>query len=295
VAFYPFKLKFSADGPEEGTDRAEFSFIIDGVPAQGPRCVLSSRRAGNMRYVPEPPNPSRAAFFVSLGLDQSRVKSCVQVHSQKVVLAEGADYRRDIQADGLVSSGPGSAVSPTSGAGESSAAGLPVLAVTVADCLPVFLWDTKSGALGLVHSGWKGTGIALKALDLMEKYWGALPEQTAAVLGPCIQRGSYQVDAERVRQFEELVGARLPLPEHGNAGEENPPPSGFFPGPLVFDDKDGVHFYLDLQAANARLLASRGVRHIAYCRDCTFSDMRLGSFRREGENYTRMAALLGWF
>jgi copper oxidase (laccase) domain-containing protein len=37
------------------------------------------------------------------------------------------------------------------------------------------------------------------------------------------------------------------------------------------------------------------VRHIGYCEDCTFSDSRLGSFRREGKDYTRMAALLGWF
>ncbi|MDR0389213.1 MAG: polyphenol oxidase family protein [Spirochaetaceae bacterium] len=314
---YPFRLSFSASGAAE---RAEFSFIIDGAPVRGPRCVLSSRKTGDMRYVSVPPNPCRTAFFASLGLDPDRVRSCVQVHSRKVVLAgghDGAGYRRDIQADGLVSAGPanritGGAVNGTANgadggitgglsggglrgtaAGESSSTGFPVLAVTVADCLPVFLWDTKSGALGLVHSGWKGTGIALEALNLMEKHWNSRPENVAVILGPCIQRRSYQVDAERMRQFEQLVASELgPLPEHGTLAQQAPDP---FPGPLVLDDADGVHFYLGLQSANARLLESRGVRHIAYCEDCTLTDARLGSYRREGKSYTRMAALLGWF
>ncbi|MDR1212183.1 MAG: polyphenol oxidase family protein [Spirochaetaceae bacterium] len=292
MALYPFNLEFSAS-----LNRAEFPFIIDGVPVRGPRCVLSSREAGDMRYTPASLNPSREAFFASLGLDSQRVRSCVQVHSQKVVMACGSEYRRDIQADGLVISGAEAGTDDMAGTGATAGSPPPVLAVTAADCLPVFLWDTSSGALGLVHSGWKGTGIVLEALDLMEKHWGVLPGQVAAVLGPCIQHGAYQVEEGRVRQFEERVAARLKsLPEHGvpEHRQDNPPPA-FFPGPLVYGDRDGVHFYLDLQSANAGLLASRGVSHIAYCKDCTFTGHRLGSYRREGKNYTRMAALLGWF
>jgi copper oxidase (laccase) domain-containing protein len=60
-------------------------------------------------------------------------------------------------------------------------------------------------------------------------------------------------------------------------------------GPVV---KRGA---LDLQAANVRMLVNAGVRHIALCRDCTFTDERLGSFRREGPSYTAMAALVGAF
>jgi copper oxidase (laccase) domain-containing protein len=56
-----------------------------------------------------------------------------------------------------------------------------------------------------------------------------------------------------------------------------------------------AEFFIDLQAANARLLAGAGVRNIAVCEDCTFTDERLGSFRREGPAYTRMAALIGYF
>jgi copper oxidase (laccase) domain-containing protein len=102
------------------------------------------------------------------------------------------------------------------------------------------------------------------------------------VLGPCIQHCCYRVDEERARSFEAEFGG-------SDAGE--------FPlGPVISERPDlpgGPGFSLNLQAANARLLANAGVRNIAACRNCTFTDTRLGSFRREGaDSYTRMLALL---
>jgi copper oxidase (laccase) domain-containing protein len=147
----------------------------------------------------------------------------------------------------------------------------------------VYLFDTESGAFGLLHSGWKGTGIALKALTLMGERWNTRAEAVAAVLGPCIGSCCYRVDEGRARAFEDAFGG----------------PGGAYPlGPVVIR-RPGNHSgpaapFLDLRAANARLLAGAGVRNIAVCRDCTFTDLRLGSFRREGKDYTRMAALIGY-
>jgi YfiH family protein len=156
------------------------------------------------------------------------------------------------------------------------------LSVTVADCLPVFLYDPESGGFGLVHSGWKGTGISLRALRLMESQWHTKPEKVSAILGPCIQSCCYQVDEARARTFEAAFGG----------------PGGAYPlGPVVrqVETPSGTSWYLDLQAANARLLANEGVRTIAVCQDCTFTEERLGSFRREGAaSYTRMSALIGY-
>jgi YfiH family protein len=163
-----------------------------------------------------------------------------------------------------------------------------VLSVTVADCLPVFLYDTGgrpdtgTGGFALAHSGWKGTGIALEALCLMERIWHTRPEDVAAILGPCIRRCCYRVDGERARAFES---------EFGGTGGGGP---GIFPLEPVVSEAGG-EFFLGLQAANIRLLAGAGVRNIAVCEDCTFTDERLGSFRREGPGYTRMTALAGYF
>jgi copper oxidase (laccase) domain-containing protein len=148
----------------------------------------------------------------------------------------------------------------------------------VADCLPVFLYDTDTGAFALLHSGWKGTGIVLAALSMMAERWGTRPSAVAALLGPCIRPCCYQVDEERAAAFEA---------EFGGSGGDYPL------GPVV--RRSGGRPALDLQAANARLLAGAGARNLSYCVDCTFTDQRLGSFRREGQTYTRMLAVLGYF
>ena len=158
---------------------------------------------------------------------------------------------------------------------------IPILAITIADCLPVFLLDTENGYFSLVHSGWKGTGIVLNALDIMQKA-GTKPQAIAAVLGPCIQGCCYKVDKERAVQFENEFGAASP---HIQDSAEYPLGS-----PVRYDPSGS---YISLQAANARLLTARGVQHIAYCTDCTFCDERLGSFRREGpQSFTRMIAMI---
>jgi copper oxidase (laccase) domain-containing protein len=138
----------------------------------------------------------------------------------------------------------------------------------------VFLFDTESGAFGLLHSGWRGTGIVLRAIHLMAEQWRTRPGALAAVLGPCIGPCCYHVDEERAAAFEKEFGAGAVRREA--AGE-------------------GTRCCLDLRAANIGLLEGAGVRNIAVCGDCTFTDERLGSFRREGPAYTHMAALAGYF
>ena len=79
------------------------------------------------------------------------------------------------------------------------------LVVRVADCGPVWLHCAKSGALGLVHSGRKGTelGIVPAAIRMMQKEFGAEPKQMLALLGPCIRPPHYDVDfaSEILRQL----------------------------------------------------------------------------------------------
>lgn len=212
------------------------------------------------------PNPVRDAFFRGQGLDPARVRSCVQVHSRDVVLADGRLPHKSARADGLATATPDL-----------------LLSVTVADCLPVALYDVEHGAFALVHSGWKGTGIVREALSLMGRTWGTRPEAVAAVLGPCIRSCCYLVDEDRAAAFEaEFDG-----------------PGAYPLGPLVDRTLRDPHTgeprpRLNLQAANARMLAEAGVRDLAVCENCTYTDERLGSFRREGpDRYTRMVAVAG--
>ena len=80
------------------------------------------------------------------------------------------------------------------------------LVVRVADCGPVWLHCGKTGAIGLVHSGRKGTelGIVSAAVQAMRKEFGAEPAAMMALLGPCIRPPHYDVDfaSEILRQLQ---------------------------------------------------------------------------------------------
>lgn len=71
-----------------------------------------------------------------------------------------------------------------------------VLAIYVADCGAIWLADRKTGAIGLLHSGKKGTegNIFNVALSVMAERFGTRAENVTAVLGPCIRKPDYEVD-----------------------------------------------------------------------------------------------------
>lgn len=81
-----------------------------------------------------------------------------------------------------------------------------VLAIYVADCGAIWLADRKTGAIGLLHSGKKGSegNIFQAALDTMASGFGTCPEDVVAVLGPCIRPPQYEIDfaAEIGRQAQ---------------------------------------------------------------------------------------------
>jgi copper oxidase (laccase) domain-containing protein len=81
--------------------------------------------------------------------------------------------------DGLVTSKPGI-----------------VLAIYAADCGIIWLADRKTGAIGLLHSGKKGTqgNIFEAALRVMADQFGSRTEDITAVLSPCIRQPDYEVD-----------------------------------------------------------------------------------------------------
>ena len=83
-----------------------------------------------------------------------------------------------------------------------------VIGVYVADCCAVYIVDPKTPAIGLVHSGRKGTdlGVVPNAIKQMSDRFGSDSANIIVQLSPCIRPPNYEVDfaAEIVSQCREL-------------------------------------------------------------------------------------------
>lgn len=83
-----------------------------------------------------------------------------------------------------------------------------ILATFYADCVPLYFVDTENKAIGLSHSGWKGTvnKMGEAALMAMKEAFGTRPEMVKAAIGPSICQDCYEVSGDVAQQFEALFG-----------------------------------------------------------------------------------------
>ena len=232
---------------------------IEGHPgpssrSTGLRAWISLKRAGDMGGSFRWDHPKRIHFLRNLGFRADRpVYSCRQVHSKAVVVVTDQDVEdlAGIEADGLITRRREA-----------------VLAVTVADCLPIFLIDRDHGAFALLHSGWRGTGIVVQALRRMEEQYASRPSQIAVSIGPGIGSCCYRVEEDRYVEFRNRFGEKSVR-------------------------RQGNEYYLDLAAANAELLSGLGIKEISVCGNCTACTPQLSSFRRDGAAFAHMLACIG--
>jgi YfiH family protein len=220
--------------------------------ARGYRAGISLSAAGSLIFRVDNYLQSRAGFLAQFGV-RGVLFGSRQVNSRQVVVVDDRPPRSigAVLADAMVTY-------------RSDA----VLTLIVADCLPIYLVDTASGAFGLVHSGWKGTGIVMEAIRTMASLYGTLAADIEVTIGPGIGVCCYRVPIERGQLFQEQFG----------------------PDTVIWDDPHSPR--IDLRKANVRLLERAGVSKIVVCTDCTCCNPLLGSFRRDGANRTRMLTFL---
>jgi YfiH family protein len=133
-----------------------------------------------------------AAVATSLGATPDRILRVRQVHGRIVRVVRASD------------GAPDPAALPDGDAIVSNVAGA-VLAVVVADCVPLLLVDPRRGAAAAVHAGWRGTcaGIAPAAVNAMAEAWGTQPADLVAAIGPSIGADDYPVGESLVDAFEQ--------------------------------------------------------------------------------------------
>lgn len=165
-----------------------YEFCKNGVPVSGaPLCYLSLRKAGSMRFRWAEENNVRSQFIEKIQLKTSGKFVPVQLDHTKIVYdVKTAEDTFQKIGDGIITVNKN--LIPT---------------VTVADCVPIYLYDPVTGVFGIVHSGWKGTGIIADAIKLAEKNYGARSSDFSIVIGPHIHECCYIVNEERAMYFAE--------------------------------------------------------------------------------------------
>lgn len=135
-----------------------------------------------------------SALRIQLGGASARLATSSQVHGNRVVrhAGEWRGWLRGEEADGHLSDERGTA-----------------MAVTVADCVPVFLAH-PSGATAILHSGWRGTEariveVAIRQLDAL----GLRAEDLRLHCGPAICGRCYEVSPE---VYGRLTGESVDVP-----------------------------------------------------------------------------------
>ncbi len=86
-----------------------------------------------------------------------------------------------------------------------------MLATFYADCVPLYLVDPVKKAVGLSHSGWKGTvgKIGLATVQAMEREYGTDPKDLVAAVGPSICQECYEVSEDVIGEFERAFSRDL--------------------------------------------------------------------------------------
>jgi copper oxidase (laccase) domain-containing protein len=118
-----------------------------------------------------------------------QVRLAEQVHGSSVAVVTVDSAARSAQVDALITRDP-----------------QVLLGIHVADCCAVFLVDPKQNAIGLVHSGKKGTALNIvgAAVQKMATQFGTDPADLVAQLSPCIRPPHYEIDfaADMVQNLE---------------------------------------------------------------------------------------------
>jgi YfiH family protein len=203
--------------------------------------------------------PEWERLAAAAALPVRAVRRMHQVHGKTVAVARG-DAADAPRADALTSRDPSL-----------------LLAVRVADCVPLLLADRRTGAVVAVHAGWRGAAanIAGEAVRAMRDLYDSPAEAVIAALGPSIGACHYEVGADVETAFRDAGWSESKL-------------DGWF-------TRDGSRLTHDVAAAVADQLRSAGVRadavHISGLCTACHPDW-FYSYRRDGAGTGRLVGFI---
>lgn len=203
----------------------------------------------------------------ALGMDRERMVLTWQTHTTNVRrvteedegkgIVRDRDYR---DVDGLITDIPGI-----------------TLVTFFADCVPLYFLDPVHKAIGLSHSGWRGTvkRMGQVTVDAMKEAFGTRPEDIIACIGPSICGDCYEVGEEVADEFADAFHEKY----HD----------------VILLKKQNGKYQLDLWKANEIVLKEAGIKgdYLAVTNICTYCNPQLlFSHRRTAERRGNLCAFL---
>lgn len=168
----------------------------------------------------------------AVGFDWESVVTSDQTHTANVRVVTNQDKgcgltkpRPYQDVDGMITNEPGI-----------------TLATFYADCVPLYLLDPVKKAIGLSHSGWKGTvgKIGKATVQAMEREYGTPPKDLIVAIGPSICQDCYEVSEDVIEEFQKAF------------------PREQWDG--LFYRKENGKYQLDLWEANRQIFLEAGVK-----------------------------------
>ncbi len=202
----------------------------------------------------------------ALDVDMYKIVCSHQTHTTNIRIITEADAGKGVtvprdycDVDGMITDIPGL-----------------TLATFFADCVPLYFVDPVHRAIGMSHSGWKGTAARMGAwtLEAMADAYGTRPEDVICAIGPSICQDCYEVSADVAEVFaREFAGHESEILTARDKGTAPAACGGDAPV-----DADSIHraredskYLLDLWRSNEIVLLDAGVlpEHISVTDICT--------------------------
>ena len=130
---------------------------------------------------------------IAIGIPEQSIVCSDQTHTVNVRRVTRGDCGNGLtreksffDVDGMITDEPGVA-----------------LATFYADCVPLYFVDVRRKAIGLSHSGWRGTvnRMGARTVEAMEREFGTDPKDLVAAIGPSICMDCYEVSSDVADQF----------------------------------------------------------------------------------------------
>ena len=210
---------------------------------------------------PEAVEENRKRLARALGVKVEDFTYTHQTHTTNVAVVREEDRgKRFMETDGMVTNVPGIC-----------------LVTFYADCVPLYFVDPVQNAIGLSHSGWRGTvgRMGQVTLEKMKEVYGTRPEDIYAAIGPSICQDCYEVSGDVIEEFQKSFKKSV--------------------CPQLFYKKENGKYQLNLWRANQLVLTEAGVaeQKIAVTNLCTHCNPEiLFSHRSTGVKRGNLSALL---